>query len=511
MIINHPILKKTLKYIERFYMLKPSMLSIKHKLFQIKIAFWAFFSFFNCVYSQHYSSSDIDSILINENEKLRLTGKKKELILLNQKFINISQKQDYVKGEALGYINIGNIYATIGAYNNSLHYLQLAENKIKTTNDFYLHSRLYLEYGQYNYVIGLESKALIYNTMAIHYGNQITEPAEKKILSNIYANRADFLYHKGPADSSLIYLQKALKIKPSPVINCLIANHYLNYKKKPDSSTYYINRALLMLKKIDYWNIQRGMSYYYCGNYYSKNKDYKKALDYYKKSIDILEKTKRIYTTPHLYKTIAETYKLVKDEDRERIYLEKYTHLKDSLNQVWNKTINLSVDQAINEKDLQVTTKKNTVLVYNVIIGCLMVTALLFFWFNYKKHNISRQKPEVTDQINNTDDIKNTTEPIKTEELDQDLIKLAQENSPLFISKFQEIHPELIKKIRLINPKMSKSELSLCAMIWLGFSSKDIAHNTFMQHRSVQTKKHRLRKKLNIPSEIDLYIFFKDL
>ncbi len=62
-----------------------------------------------------------------------------------------------------------------------------------------------------------------------------------------------------------------------------------------------------------------------------------------------------------------------------------------------------------------------------------------------------------------------------------------------------------------INSNLSKSDLTFCAMIWLGFSSKQIAQYTFVEHRSVQNKKNRLRKKLNISSDVDLYFFFKNL
>lgn len=333
------------------------MFPTNYKLFTTKIAYVTCLSFFSCIYSQNYLHSDIDSILINENEKLRLLGKNKELLFLNEKFINVSKQQNYLKGEVLGYINIGTMYGTLGAYNTSLQYLQLAEKKIKNSNSFYLYSKLYQEYGQFNYVIGLESKALQYNSMAIHFGRKITEPAEKKNLSSIYASRADFLYNKTP-DSSLIYLHKALKIKPSPVIKCLIANHYSKQKTAPDSSSYYFNQALLMLEKIEYWNIQRGMTYYYGGNYYSQNKEYEKALEYYKKSAEILEKTKQIYTIPLLYKTIAETYEHLKDKNKERIYLQKYTNLKDSLSHEWNQSINLSAEKAMNKQMLQAKTKK---------------------------------------------------------------------------------------------------------------------------------------------------------
>ncbi len=486
-----------------FDMLKANMFPTNYKLFPTKIAYVTCLSFFSCIYSQNYLHSDIDSILINENEKLRLLGKNKELLFLNEKFINVSKQQNYLKGEVLGYINIGTIYGTLGAYNTSLQYLQLAEKKIKNSNSFYLYSKLYQEYGQFNYVIGLDSKALQYNSMAMYFGRKITEPAEKKNLSSIYASRADFLYNKTP-DSSLIYLHKALKIKPSPVIKCLIANYYSKQKTAPDSSSYYFNQALLMLEKIEYWNIQRGMTYYYGGNYYSQNEKYEKALEYYKKSVEILEKTKQIYTIPLLYKTIAETYEHLKDKNKERIYLQKYTNLKDSLSHEWNQSINLSAEKTMNKQTLQAKTKK-TVQIYNLIIVCLAVSVFFFSLFKYRKNFLFTSKHKAVENI------KEKPESITTNGVNNDLIKLAQENNTLFISKFKEVHPELVKKIRLLNPNISKSELSLCAMIWLGLSSKEIACNTFMQHRSVQTKKNRLRKKLNIPSNIDLYLFFRKL
>ncbi|MEF9478878.1 hypothetical protein OWR28_15180 [Chryseobacterium sp. 1B4] len=48
-------------------------------------------------------------------------------------------------------------------------------------------------------------------------------------------------------------------------------------------------------------------------------------------------------------------------------------------------------------------------------------------------------------------------------------------------------------------------------MLKLHFTSKEIASYTLVQHRSVQQKKYRIRKKLNIPKETDIYHFFDTL
>lgn len=473
--------------------------SIK-RIFQFLMMVFTCLSIFTVLYSQNYTPGQIDNALIIKSENLRIRGQKKELISLNEKYITISKNQNYLKGEILGYINIANIYGTIGDYKNSFYYLQKAEKKIKKINSAYLSAKLYQEYGQVNYVIGLYVKALKYNAQSIYYGKMISNHSEKEILSGIYANRADFLHNVHQDDSSLIYLHKALKIKSSPVINSLIADHYMVYKKNIDSSSYYLNNALKLLQKMNYWNIQRGQTYYYYGNFLNKNKEPEKALLYYEKSVAILEKTKRVYNIPLLYKTISSTYSELNDEEKEKEYLEKYTKLKDSLSRVCNESVNTSIDEIIREKESENTSKKNLFLFYNIVVFCLIVI-LLFVYIRYQKNkSIIKQKEFEAHVLKG-----------KLTHSYDCIIDLAKKNDPNFLNKFQEAYPDFVKKLFAINSNLSKSDLTFCAMIWLGFSSKEIAQYTFVEHRSVQNKKNRLRKKLNISSDVDLYLFFKNL
>ncbi len=366
-------------------------MSIK-RIFQFLMMVFACLSIFTVLYSQNYTPGQIDNALIIKSEKFRIRGQKKELISLNEKYIAISKNQNYLKGEILGYINIANMYTTICDYKNSFYYLQKAEKNIKKTNSAYLYAKLYQEYGQVNYVIGLYIKALKYNAQSIYYGKLISSHGEKGILSGIYSNRADFLHNIHQDDSSLIYLHKALKIESSPVNNSLIADYYMIYEKNIDSSSYYLNNALKLLQKMNYWNIQRGQTYYYYGNFLNKRKENEKALLYYKKSAAILEKTGRVYNMPLLYKTISSTYGVLNDEEREKEYLEKYTKLKDSLSKVCNESVNTSIDEIIREKESESISKKNIFLIYNIVVFCLIVV-FLFLYIQYKKNkNIIKKK-----------------------------------------------------------------------------------------------------------------------
>ena len=72
-----------------------------------------------------------------------------------------------------------------------------------------------------------------------------------------------------------------------------------------------------------------------------------------------------------------------------------------------------------------------------------------------------------------------------------------------FFILFSELYPHFIKRLKAIDPKIRSSELSFCAMSYLNFSAKDIATYTYVTVGAVEMRRSRLRKKYNIPSEID--------
>lgn len=110
--------------------------------------------------------------------------------------------------------------------------------------------------------------------------------------------------------------------------------------------------------------------------------------------------------------------------------------------------------------------------------------------------------------INEQDAIKNKTN-IRPDV--GELIHLAKENSPNFLTRFQDAFPVFCEKITTIYPDIQNSELLFCAYLRLNFSTKDIAKFTFVSPKSIQMRKYRLRKKLNIPSEKDIYMWIKSI
>ncbi|AYZ38104.1 hypothetical protein EGY07_04910 [Chryseobacterium indologenes] len=225
------------------------------------------------------------------------------------------------------------------------------------------------------------------------------------------------------------------------------------------------------------------------------------ALGFYKKAADILVKTKRVNKLPGLYQQIALTYGKLNNKERESEYFAKAEQLSKTLEQSGTEAIDLSLTEAIEQKD----NEDLSIIFIGIGTIILIISISVFLYIKNKKHkkvNISLLQENSLDSL--------TKEKISKENFTE-LLDLAKSNDAKFIKRFEEVNPGLFLSLLKINSQLTKSELSLCAMIWLGFSSKDIADYTFIQHRSVQTKKGRLRKKLHISSETDLYSFFTSL
>lgn len=72
---------------------------------------------------------------------------------------------------------------------------------------------------------------------------------------------------------------------------------------------------------------------------------------------------------------------------------------------------------------------------------------------------------------------------------------------------FDEVHPGFLQKLAESYP-LSKTDLRLCAYLYLGMTTKEIAALTYKEVRSVESQRNRLRKKLGLAAGSDFAEFF---
>lgn len=93
----------------------------------------------------------------------------------------------------------------------------------------------------------------------------------------------------------------------------------------------------------------------------------------------------------------------------------------------------------------------------------------------------------------------------------ENIILLAKNDAPLFLSYFKAMYPCFYESLMGIQPDLSISEQKFCFYLRLNFSTKEISAYTFVTPKAVQNRKNRLRKRLNIPPNIDIYIWIEKL
>ena len=74
---------------------------------------------------------------------------------------------------------------------------------------------------------------------------------------------------------------------------------------------------------------------------------------------------------------------------------------------------------------------------------------------------------------------------------------------------FEEVHPDFLKKLSKTYPKLSETDLRLCAYLLLGMSTKEIAALTCREVRSIESSRFRLRKKLGLEPGADVKAFLE--
>ncbi|GAA4272049.1 triple tyrosine motif-containing protein [Aquimarina gracilis] len=85
------------------------------------------------------------------------------------------------------------------------------------------------------------------------------------------------------------------------------------------------------------------------------------------------------------------------------------------------------------------------------------------------------------------------------------------DNWEFFKEAFNNVDRKFLKKLKKTHPDLSPNDLKLCAYLRLNLSSKEIAPLFNISARSVEIKRYRLRKKLNLQHEENLVNYILEL
>ena len=87
----------------------------------------------------------------------------------------------------------------------------------------------------------------------------------------------------------------------------------------------------------------------------------------------------------------------------------------------------------------------------------------------------------------------------------------AGDNWKSFQEQFEKVHHGLLPRIAKRWPALTQGELQLCALTISGLTTGEIATLLHIEKRSVETKRSRARKKLEIDPKLDLAVFLQGI
>lgn len=471
-------------------------------------------------YSQKYTEKQVDSIL--SNIKKMGDSIPKKAIENSLKSYKYSEIIGYKKGMAISAMLAGKNFYDTNQYDKSLEQATKSEKFAFKINDYELLSEAYRLKGVSYIGLGLykqgfselkkglsvapeiattdaalRQKGLIYNDIAVGYdrsGEVLDSTKRYFVLS--------YNQFKKIEDQKVKNVN--LSLASANVGACFLA------QKQYDTARVYLIKAVKLAEKENY-NSVKLYAYIDLGNLEFERKQFDKAISYYQKSLILAKKLKKRELHRDVFLNLSKTYGELNDKVKEEMYSDKYFSLNDSLQKNQQNAVIATVKGLITEEYSTVEKIRNTGIVALVLSTILTVLFLFFAICLYKKKKNEKTKiAEKMQRLQKKRDILEKAILLNGTCLDE-VLKLAKDNDPMFLSKFEVTHSDFYNKIVQKVPTLSKMELIVCAFLKLGFQVKDIALYTNVTVRSVEARIYRIRKKANLPGKKDISIWIADL
>jgi tetratricopeptide (TPR) repeat protein len=302
---------------------------------------------------------------------LNLTVYKRAMVYYDEALELYAELKDE-KGKGMTYLNMANIFVSIGSLKQADDFFERAER-------IFLKENLY---EKYLVVIG--------NKASVKWQQGKFE--EAKIL---WIRSLDFGFKK-------------IKNAEHNIINCFNVGLVYTELKRWDSCFYYLNRGKHISDSLNLSEQFDGTYYYDMGYCYVKKGETKKAISFYKRALKIRT---NIPAVRSLYDNLSNLYFDIRQFDTALIYKNKSAELSDSIYKselkehilFENKRLELlekdyknQVKAAEQEQYLGSLKRRNYLLIALVII---LVALVLLFFLYFKQYKLKVKKEQLQSEL----------------------------------------------------------------------------------------------------------------
>lgn len=325
---------------------------------------------------------------------------------------------------------------------------------------------------------------------------------------NAYTHMLNMYLNQGKPREALVYAQAVTKLLSRLEDDeKRMKNQYRNFSHvavcfqsfNPDSAIYYIQKSFETKPEAFPNNDDVSLlNYTMLGEIYTQKKDYEKALSNFKTAERLWQGNPGLINSRALlYKGFAEVYGAISDVENENRYKLKLKELELKI----SEQKNLSLHAIIKDKEKE---SGSGYLEIIIIIGSLLIFSLVYFLIRLNKKNkiLKFQERQSVSYFNN--DRLNSDR----EEIYKELVEMFKRQDPGFMNEFSKAFPYFAGKLLEISSSMTETEIEFSALLKLNMPTKEIAKYKNLEPKTIQNRKYRIRKKMNIPNNVDIYFFF---
>ena len=422
-----------------------------------------------------------------------------------------SNEVDYSKGKARGNFYIAQVLWSLGEFGKTIEYLELAENEPYVAHDLILMSEICRVKGRAYGSLKLYDLSVREFHKGLQFIHRIDSSFEREYLTSLsYDNLAHSYSLQHVVDSTLHYLNKNKQLLEGTTEERLFRSRINLYAQlgkaytvmeEYDVATDYFNKALQLTNEYNF--PYTSWIYLQWGNMKREQGLLDSAIVKYHAGLDNLRQTNLRVELNGIYSALRDTYIQLENNDSALFYHQKKTAIEAELEEANIKAVNVAIEKLLQEEQRQQKNRlKRTTHIALIIIITVGLLALAV-WLRWKK----QYQQQVVEK---EQELKAVIEEKLDSALDE-VVELARENDSLFLPRFMELFPRFTQNIHQLHPDLSRSSFLFCAYVFLHFSSKEIAEFMYIEHKSVQTRKNRLRKQLGLPRNTDLYQYMREL
>ncbi|WP_184547131.1 tetratricopeptide repeat protein [Mucilaginibacter sp. FT3.2] len=463
-----------------------------------------------------YNPKRVDSMFNKAAQINDIKQKEKQGI----EIYRVSKAINYQEGIAKGLMICSGACFNSGRYEKAFKYAAEAESQVPKIHDAILITQILTAKGTVFNKLGYYKEAWQTLNNAIVVAKKISDPdAQHYWFGNIYTALGQY---KQSCDSNLkatfFYTResyrefKHLSTNVKYIKGYILATYNMGSifldLHQIDSASLYLHQAAIFAEKYHDDNVC-AFTYNELGNLYYQQKQYNDAATYYTQNIVISTRLGNAYQLKDACKGLSKVYFALKQNDRAAKCLERYTTLTDSLNKVDKLAVEVPLAYLFKTRDEK--NKENKSQLIWLIVAILLLLIIVVFIAVFISRKLKRKLKQSIATVNKlTKATEVNATRLKMDDL-KEIVHLAMENNPLFLTRFNQYDPEFVKNILFKAPNMVAVEIEMCVLLRINFDTKEIARFTNSSVRSVEGKKRRIRKKLSIPSAIDINVWMTNV